>query len=112
MKVLFLTHSYPRVDGDAAGSFILRLARALAAEDVEVRVVAPGATGLSPHEELGHVPVDRFRYAPRKFETLAYGGNMAAQVRDSWSAKVTLVGFLGAEFRAAVRARREFEPDV
>ena len=112
MNVLFLTHSYPRDDGDAAGSFILRLARALVAENVSVRVVAPGATGLASHESLGGVPVDRFRYAPRRFETLAYGGNMAAQVRDSWSARFTLVGFLGAEFQAGVRARREFQPDL
>ena len=110
MNVLFLTHSFPRDDGDAAGSFVLRLARALASEGVTVRVVAPGASGLSSSECLGGVQVDRFRYAPRRFETLAYGGNMAAQVRDSWSAKVTLVGFLGAEFRAGVRARREFQP--
>src|SRR5450759_3996478 len=112
MKVLFLTHSFPRDDGDAAGSFVLRLARALASEDVTVRVVAPSATGLASHESLSGVQVDRFRYAPRRFETLAYGGNMAAQVRDSWSARFTLVGFLGAEFQAGVRARREFQPDI
>ena len=112
MNVLFLTHSFPRDDGDAAGSFVLRLARALAHEGVTVRVVAPGARGLSSSENLGGVHVDRFRYAPRRFETLAYGGNMAAQVRDSWSARVTLVGFLGAEFRAGIRARREFQPSL
>ena len=112
MNVLFLTHSFPRNDGDAAGSFVLRLARALVAEDVTVRVVAPGASGLDAHAALSGVQVDRFRYAPRKYETLAYGGNMAAQVRDSFSAKVTLVGFLGAEFRAGLSARREFHPDV
>lgn len=112
MKVLFLTHSFPRDDGDAAGSFVLRLARALASEDVSVRVVAPSATGLASHESLSGVQVDRFRYAPRRFETLAYGGNMAAQVRDSWSARFTLVSFLGAEFQAGVRARREFQPDI
>ncbi len=112
MNVLFLTHSYPRVDGDAAGSFVLRLARSLGREGVNVRVVAPGATGLSSHEELGGIPVDRFRYAPRRFETLAYGGNMAAQVKESWSARFTLVGFLGAEFQAGVKARRDFKPDV
>jgi glycosyltransferase involved in cell wall biosynthesis len=110
MNVLFLTHSYPREDGDAAGSFILRLARALGNEGIGVHVVAPGATGLQSHEALGGIPVDRFRYAPRRFETLAYGGNMAAQVKESWSARVTLVGFLGAEFQAGVKARRDVKP--
>jgi glycosyltransferase involved in cell wall biosynthesis len=58
------------------------------------------------------VAVERFRYAPRKYETLAYTGNMASQVQASWSARVTMLGFLGAEFRSAVRARRDYEPDV
>lgn len=112
MNVLFFTHAFPRDDGDAAGSFVLRLARALAFESIHVRVIAPAATGLASHETMSGVGVDRFRYAPRRFETLAYGGNMAAQVRDSWRARFTLVGFLGAEFQAGVRARREFQPDI
>ena len=112
MNVLFLTHSFPRDEGDAAGSFILRLARALKGEGVNVRVVAPGATGLTAHESMDGVEVQRFRYAPRRYETLAYGGNMAEQVRDTWSARFTLVGFLGAEFQAGVHARREFSPDL
>ena len=112
MNVLFMTHSFPRDDGDAAGSFILRLARALKGEGVKVRVVAPGATGLTAHESMDGVEVQRFRYAPRRYETLAYGGNMAEQVRDTWSARFTLVGFLGAEFQAGVHAKREFNPDL
>ena len=112
MNVLFFTHSFPRDGGDAAGSFVLQLARALKPEGINVRVVAPGAPGLADHETFSGVEVDRFRYAPRRYETLAYGGNMAAQVSESWSARVTLVGFLGAEFRAGVRSRREFQPDV
>jgi glycosyltransferase involved in cell wall biosynthesis len=112
MKVLFLTHSFPRNPGDAPGSFVLRLATALRKEGVDTSVVAPAAPGLEHHDRIDDVPVERFRYAPRKYETLAYGGNMATQVQASWSAKVTMLGFLGAEFRSAVQARRDFEPDV
>lgn len=112
MKVLFLTHSYPRQVGDAPGSFVLRLATALRGEGIDTSVVAPAAPGLADHDRLEDIPVDRFRYAPRRFETLAYTGNMATQVKTSWSARVTLLGFLGAEFRSAVRARREIQPDV
>lgn len=113
MKVLFLTHSFPRRLGDAPGSFVLRLATALReSEGIDTRVVAPGAPGLVDHEQLDNVAVERFRYAPRKYETLAYTGNMATQVQASWSARVTMLGFLGAEFRSAVRARRDFEPDL
>src|SRR3954471_15310745 len=112
MRVLFLTHNYPRTAGDASGSFILRLAQALRAEDVEVRVVAPASPGVPDHDSADGIPVDRFHYAPKKYETLAYGGNMATQVQESWGARVKLLGFLGSEFSCAVRARRSFDPDV
>jgi len=112
MKVLFLTHSFPRKEGDAAGSFVLRLAVALRAEDVQVQVVAPAAAGLPASDEIEGIRVDRFRYAPRRFEQLAYTGNMAHDVASSWSARLALVGFLGSDFVHAVRARRSFEPDV
>ncbi len=91
---------------------MLRLATALRDEGVETSVVAPAAPGLEHHDRIDDIPVERFRYAPRKYETLAYGGNMASQVQASWSAKVTMLGFLGAEFRSAVQARRDFEPDI
>ena len=112
MHVLFLTHSFPRREGDAAGSFILRLAVALRGEDVKVHVVAPAAAGVPSSEEIEGVTIDRFRYAPRRYEKLAYTGNMASDVASSWTAKFALVGFLGADFVQAVRARRNFEPQV
>jgi glycosyltransferase involved in cell wall biosynthesis len=112
MKVLFLTHNFPRTRDDNAGAFVLHLAHALRAQDVEVRVVAPAGDGAPANDIFDGIPVERFRYAPRRFENLAYTGNMASQVRDSWSARFALVGFLGAEFRTAVRARRAFVPDV
>ncbi|MGI8401464.1 MAG: glycosyltransferase [Gemmatimonadaceae bacterium] len=112
MNVLFLTHSFPRREGDAAGSFILRLAVALREEGVKVNVVAPAAPGLPSSDEIEGIHVDRFRYAPRKYEKLAYTGNMANDVASSWTAKFALVGFLGADFLHAVRARRIFVPEV
>ncbi|HEY6827763.1 MAG TPA: glycosyltransferase [Gemmatimonadaceae bacterium] len=112
MKVLFLTHNFPRHSGDAPGSFILRLASALRNDGIETSVLAPAAADYAAHDSLDGIPVERFHYAPRRYETLAYTGNMASQVQDSWSARVTLLGFLGAEFRSAVRLRREFKPDV
>jgi glycosyltransferase involved in cell wall biosynthesis len=112
VNVLFLTHSFPQGEGDAAGSFILRLAVALRDEDINVRVVAPAGAGLPSAEVLEGILVERFRYAPRRFERLAYTGNMAGDVASSWTAKLALVGFLGSDFVHAVRARRNFEPQI
>jgi glycosyltransferase involved in cell wall biosynthesis len=112
MRVLFLTHSFPRFAGDGAGSFVLRLATALGSEGVEVHVVAPSAADVPARERMGAVDVERFRYAPRRLETLAYTGNMASQVRESWGARVALGGMLAAELTASLRAVRTFRPDL
>lgn len=117
LRVLFLTHSYPRVSGDAAGSFLLHLANALRHERVDVRVVAPGGVtpagaALPTTETLDGVQVHRFHYAPRRLENLAYTGEMAQEVHRSWGAKLALIGFLGAGFAAATRVRREFAPHL
>lgn len=112
MRALFLTHSFPRQPGDAAGSFVLKLAVALRDHGVDVHVVAPSGDHLPATDRFDGIPVERFRYAPRRFEKLAYAGNMHTQVRDSWGARLALLGFLGSEFGSAVRARRAFEPDI
>ena len=112
MRVLFLTHSYPRTSGDAAGAFLLHLAGALRAQDVEVTVVAPAGDHLPAHEVLDGIPVHRFRYAPRRFQRLAYTGQMAEEVGRSLSAKFALLGFLGSGFASSARLRREFDPAI
>jgi glycosyltransferase involved in cell wall biosynthesis len=112
MRVLFLTHSFPRHVGDVAGAFVLRLASALADQGVAVKVIAPATATARQQEVMEGVPVHRFRYAPRALETLAYEGNMATQVRESWSATLALVGLLGAELHAAMTELRREQYDV
>lgn len=93
-RVLFVTHNAPRFAGDAAGSFVLRLATALQAQGTRVHIVAPGAAGLPPTTTLEGVAIDRVRYASDARMTLAYTGTMAETVRGSWGGKVALLQLL------------------
>ena len=112
MRILFVTHSFPRFRGDVAGAFILRLARALADGGTEVRVLAPSAPRLANVETIEGIAVRRFRYAPKKWETLAYTGTMAEQVGDSFRGKAALAGMLSRGALAVRSAAAEFAPDV
>jgi glycosyltransferase involved in cell wall biosynthesis len=112
LRVLFLAHAFPRAPGDAAGSFLLHLAVALRPLDVEVLVVAPSAPGYPAHDVQDGVPVHRFRYAPRRWETLAYTGNMAAEVGGSIRGKLAMLGFLLAGTGAAGRAVHGWRADL
>ena len=106
MRALFIAHAYPRNEGDPVGSFVLRLATALRGFGIDTEVLAPIAEGLSPNDIIEGIPVHRYRYAPRSMETLAYGGMMSAQVRESWTARLAMLGLLSAGFAAAARALR------
>lgn len=104
MRVLFITHNVPRFVGDAAGSFVLRLAVALQAAGVRVDVIAPAAPGLAARDSLEGVTIHRVRYAADEAMTLAYTGTMVEDVKRSWTARAALFGLV----RALGRASREF----
>lgn len=112
--MLFVTHNVPRFDGDAAGSFVLRLAVGLQARGARVHVIAPGAAGLPAVSTLEGVAIERVRYASDDRMTLAYTGNMADTVRGSWSGRVALLQLLFATRRAVrhalTRAARDDDP--
>ena len=112
MKVLFLAHSFPRTPEDPVGSFVLRLGAALRPLGVEVLVAAPAAPGLPPHDTFEGVDVVRFRYAPRRFETLAYSGTMRHQVKGSWVGRAAMLAFLAGSFWNGLGTRRRFRADL
>lgn len=108
MRVLVLASTFPRWEGDAQPRFILDLCRHL--PDCEVHVLVPGATGALPHEVIDGVTVHRFRYAPlARWETLAYGGGMLANVRQHPLRLALLPSFLTmmllSAWRLAIRNR-------
>src|ERR1043166_3432031 len=112
MKVLFVAHSYPRFPRDPVGSFILRLAVALRARDVDVLVIAPTGPEPEASDTYEGIPVHRFRYAPVKRQTLAYTGTMAVQARGSWMGRLSLAGLLGAGVLATRSAARRWPAAV
>ncbi|MFL5546574.1 MAG: glycosyltransferase family 4 protein [Gemmatimonadales bacterium] len=112
LRILTVTHNYPRFAGDAAGAFAARLAEGVAARGHEVQVVAPHASGLRTREQSGGVTLRRFRYAPEGFERVAYTGGLHQGTLRSPVAALFFPGFLLA-FEIAVRqAARAFRPDV
>lgn len=100
MRVVFLTHNYPRFAGDVSGAFLATLAAALVRRGIEVRVVAPSDRGQGGEDQLDGVTVRRVRYASAAGETLAYTGTMQAALRAPSGLKA-LAGLWRALRRAA-----------
>lgn len=92
---MFAAHAFPRHSDDLPGGFLLGLAAALEGEGVEVEAVAPAAPGLPARDRLRGVAVRRYRYAPRRAETLAYSGTMHDRAASPAGA-LALAGLLAA----------------
>jgi glycosyltransferase involved in cell wall biosynthesis len=81
VRLLAVSHSYPRFDGDIAGAFLERLYVALTARGHTVRVIVPADEGRGGEEIRHGIAVERVRYARPERETLAYRGTMERAVR-------------------------------
>ena len=109
MRALWVTQVFPRHRADPFGSFLLRLARAMAPHGVDVTVVAPGDEGVPSREDLDGVHVERFDVASRGASGLAYRGEMH---RAALRRPLAMLRFADV-FRAATdRAIRDHRPDV
>src|SRR5262245_38949157 len=78
MRIVMVSHNFPRGEGDIAGAFIWRLAEALVGRGHAITVVAPSDHGDTGAKTLGRVRVRRVRYAAPARENLAYQGTMHA----------------------------------
>ncbi|NOY88299.1 MAG: glycosyltransferase family 4 protein [FCB group bacterium] len=86
IRLLILTHNYPRYKGDFSGVFISLLAQQLQQFNVQPIVLAPHDTQTAEYEEIDGVKIYRFRYADDdKNEVIAYRGNMHKVVLGSVS---------------------------
>jgi glycosyltransferase involved in cell wall biosynthesis len=105
VRVVFLTHNFPRWPGDLSGAFLGILANALVRRGVEVRVLAPSDQGQGGEEVVDGVSVRRVRYASAGAETVAYRGTMQSALRGpgGWRALAGLWRALRKE------ARRELD---
>jgi glycosyltransferase involved in cell wall biosynthesis len=99
VRVIFLTHNYPRRPGDPSGAALGTLARALIRRGISVRVVTP--SDESGQAQVDGVPVLRVRVGRSIRETISRNDSIAAALRSpiGWLA----LAWLRQSLRAAAR---------
>jgi glycosyltransferase involved in cell wall biosynthesis len=112
VRILVVSHNYPRFSGDPAGGYVARLARAARAAGAEVHVIAPHVAGTAEDETDAGVPVHRFRYGPAFLERIGYRGDVRPSAFLSPLRLLLLPWYFIAFRRAVRRAVRSFNPDV
>jgi glycosyltransferase involved in cell wall biosynthesis len=112
LRILTITHNYPRFLGDPAGAFVQRIAAGAAARGHQVEVLAPHAPGTATVEDNAGVRLHRFRYGPEPLERVAYTGGLHQTTLLSPLAGLGFPGFLLGFALAVRRAVTRFKPDL
>ena len=108
-RILVLSSTFPRWEGDTEPGFVFDLCRHLAAE-LEVTVLAPHAAGARLRETLAGVSVVRYRYGPSSWEKLAYGGGIMANLRRNPLLFLMLPPFFLGQLVALLALMRRLRP--
>lgn len=109
--LVVLASTYPRWKGDHEPGFVHELAKRLI-DRFHVIAVVPSAPGVAAHETLDGVEVIRYRYAPRRFETLVNDGGIVTNLqRHRWKV-LLLPTFVLAQAWRAWRLLRTRKVDV
>lgn len=103
--VLVLTSTFPRWQGDTEPPFVLELCKNLSSH-YRLLVLAPHAAGTKVTEFIAGVQVQRFRYAPERWETLCYQGGIIANLKVNGWRHLLLPLFFVAQLWAVLRILR------
>jgi Glycosyltransferase len=109
--LLVLASTYPRWSGDHEPGFVHELAKRLT-DQYHVIAVVPSAPGAAARETLDGVDVIRYRYAPRRFETLVNDGGIVTNLRRHRWKMLLVPTFVWAQAWRTWRVLRTRQIDV
>lgn len=109
--VLVLASTYPRWPGDPEPGFIHELCKRLV-ERFDVIALVPDAPNAEPSGMLDGVEVVRYRYAPKRLQTLVNDGGIVTNLRRSRWKWLLVPGFVLGQYLAARRLLRKRGIDV
>jgi len=81
MKVCHVVSTFPRSEDDPEVPWLVELLKHLKKNNLDIKVFAPAYRGLKDHEISG-IPVKRFRYFFKRFETLTHEEGATNKIRN------------------------------
>lgn len=92
-SVLVVTSTFPRWKEDTISRFVYYLSKELSTK-YNVHVLAPHFMGSEKFELDDKIKIHRFKYAPAKYEVLAYGGGTINNLVHRWQVMLLVVPYL------------------
>lgn len=111
MKVLVIGSVYPRFQEDAEVPWLRTSIAHLKKAGVEIQVLVPAYKGLKSHDIDG-THVNRFRYAPAKWEILTHEEGAPSKMASKPWLQLLAIPYIINGFFQCIRICRKWRPDV
>jgi len=110
-RILVLTSTFPRWQGDNEPPFVFELSRRLS-DHFDVVVLAPHAPGAKRFETMGNLEVYRFRYFFPSWQSLAYHGGIMANLKQNRLRYLLVPSFLLSELFSLIFLIKKYQVDA
>lgn len=110
-KVLVIGSVYPRFHEDAEVPWLRTSVAHLKKAGLDIQVLAPAYKGLKSHEIDG-VKVNRFRYAPAKWEFLTHEEGAPSKMANKPWLQLLAIPYIISGFFKCIKICRKFKPDI
>ena len=110
-KLLVLTSTFPRWQGDNEPPFVFELCQRLG-EQFDILVLAPHAEGAKRFERMGNIEIMRFCYFLPRWENLAYQGGILANLKRNRWCYLLLPFYFISQLAALLRILRHQRIDL
>lgn len=110
-RILVLTSTFPRWQGDSEPPFVFELSSRLASR-FDVVVLAPHAPGAKRFEIMGDLKVHRFSYFFTPWQSLSYHGGIMANLKQNRFRYLLVPFFLLSELISLVFLIKKYRVDA
>ena len=109
--ILVLASTFPRWKNDTEPRFVYDLCQRLKNE-FKIIVLAPHAKNTKKQESFNGLTVVRYRYAPARFERLAYEGGITAKLKENKLYWLLLPFFFLGQWTAIIKLLKKYPVKV
>ena len=112
LRILVVTSTFPRWEGDVEPKFVFDLCLHLKQIGFDIDILAPHTNGAMPHEIMNGMQVYRYYYCISRWEKLAYSGGILANLKRNKFLYYIVPLFLLFQLFAVLRQLRKKRYDV
>lgn len=112
MKILILTSSFPRFEGDFWGPWVLNYCQELSKQGERIFVLAPHTSNTKKYSKIKSIDIHRFSYWIHSREVLAKPPGIMTNLKKYKIAKFQIIPYLFYNFFSGLNLIKKYQIDI